>query len=393
MTVFLFTLVATSCNSGKPVEAADSPPPVPVIKVEPRTLSSNLEIASEFQPYQEIDVYAKVSGYVKKLYVDWGSHVKQGQLLAQLEIPELEQQITQDEASYKRSQQELERAKADLQQARSTHAVSHITYSRLDQVQKTRPGLVSQEEVDIAQGKDAESEAAVSAAKNELAAAEQAVAASKAAEDKDRTLFAYSRITAPFDGIVTALYAYTGALLPAGISSDKGDLALCRLSQNDVLRLVIPLPERAISSVHVGEKIAVNVSTINKTIEGSIFSFSDEIDKDTRTMHTEVHVKNPDYQLVPGMYASVEIPLQTVTGALAIPIQAVLPAGQNKGTVLVVDEQNRLRRQEVGLGLQTARLVEVVSGLKQNQMVVFGEVSQYQPGQAVTPKLMAPNAE
>ena len=119
-------------------------------------------------------------------------------------------------------------------------------------MQKTRPELVAQEEVDIAQGKDLEANAGVSAAKDALAASEQALLGAKAALEKDKAMYAYANITAPFDGVVTEIDAYTGALLPAGTSSNKGDQALCRFSQNDLLRLVIPVPERAVADVHVG---------------------------------------------------------------------------------------------------------------------------------------------
>ena len=204
------------------------------MKVQRRDLAITLEIASEFLPYQEIDVYAKVSGYIQKLYVDWGTHVKQGQLLAVLEIPELQQQLLQDEASVRRSEQEVSRAREEQSRAESAYNVAHITYTRLADVQKSRPELVAQQEIDVAQGKDLEASAGVSSSKDALAAAEQALLAAKAALDKDKAMFAYARMTAPFDGVVTQIYAYTGALLPAGTSAAKGDSALCHLSQNNL---------------------------------------------------------------------------------------------------------------------------------------------------------------
>ncbi len=122
----------------------------------------------------------------------------------------------------------------------------------------------------------------------------------KAALGKDQAMFDYARMTAPFDGVVTQIYAFTGALLPAGTSStSKGDSALCRLSQNDLLRLVIPVPERAVSNIQIGETVAVNVSGMDRTFEGKIIRFSDQIDTTTRTMHTEVDVPNPKYRTGP----------------------------------------------------------------------------------------------
>jgi RND family efflux transporter MFP subunit len=240
----------------------------------------------------------------------------------------------------------------------------------------------------VAQGKDLEASAGVSAAKDALAAAEQGVAGSKAALDKDKAMFAYARITAPFDGVVTQVYAYTGALLPAGTSSGKDTLALCQLSQNSLLRLVIPLPERAVSDVHIGENVAVRLTNPPKTFSGTIVQFSDQIDPQTRTMHAEVHVPNPKGELVAGMYASVLIPLHTAKAVLTLPIQVVQSAKESQGTVLVVNSKNRIEQRAVTLGLETATQVEIVSGLQENEMVVFGEQAQFQTGELVSPKVV-----
>src|SRR5271156_1229493 len=133
------------CGDARKAEAEDAAhaPTAPVVKVARRNLSNTLEIASEFEPLQEIEVYAKVSGYIKKLYVDWGTHVKKGQLLAELEIPELQEQLQQDEAGARRSDQDLSRAREELNRAQSAYKVAHLTYTRLAEVQKSRPGLVA----------------------------------------------------------------------------------------------------------------------------------------------------------------------------------------------------------------------------------------------------------
>src|SRR5208282_4056524 len=274
-------LVGCSSTGKSSAGGSVNAPVAPVVTAHRENLSSQLSIAAEFQPYQEVNMYAKVSGYIQKLYIDWGAHVKHGQLLAVLEIPELQQQLQQDEANTKKSEQDLERAKEELNRASSAYKVAHLTYTRLADVQKSRPELVAQEEIDVAQGKDLEASAGESSAKDGLAGSEQELAASKAALEKDRALFAYSRITAPFDGVVTEIDAYTGALLPAGTSSNKGDQALCHVSQNNMLRLVIPVPERAVADLRVGETVTVRVSTIDKTFQGKVSLFSDQIDRQT----------------------------------------------------------------------------------------------------------------
>jgi RND family efflux transporter MFP subunit len=396
LSVFLFLIFFcefVGCGEGHKAAADDvsNAPEAAVVKVTRGNIADTLEIASEFQPFQEVDVYAKVSGYIKKLYVDYGTHVKQGQILAVLEIPELQQQILQDEASIHRSEQELARANEDLNRAQSAYNVAHLTYTRLADVQKSRPELVAQEEVDVSKGKDMEADAEVSAQKAGLAGAEQALLVAKATMGKDQAMFDYARMTAPFDGVITQIYAYTGALLPAGTSSNKGDSALCRLSQNSLLRLVIPVPERAVSGIHVGESVAVNVSGMNKTFEGKIVRFSDQIDMTTRTMHTEVDVPNPKYEVVPGMYASVNIPLHSSAKVLTVPMQAFQAGSEGKGVVLALGPGNKIERRDVTVGLQSANDVEVTSGLQENETVIFGSLGQYRPGEVVGPKLVEPS--
>ena len=379
--ILILGALLAGCTPTNKAEAqnAGEAPTAAVVRVARKDIASHLEIASEFLPFQEIDVYAKVSGYIQKLYIDWGSHVHQRQLLAVLEIPELVQQIQEDKAT-------VERAGEELNRAQSAYNVADVTYKRLADVQKTRPELVAQQDIDVAQGKDLEASAAVSSAK-------QAFAAAQATVSKDQALYEYARMTAPFNGVVTKMYAYTGALLPAGTSSNIGNSALCHLSQNDLLRLVIPVPERAVPDLRIGEAVAVNVSGLNRTFNGKVIRTSDEIDLSTRTMHTEVQVPNPTYAIVPGMYATVELPLRTAQNALVVPVQAVMSAGEARGRVLLVDGENKVEQRDVTLGLQTAEDVEITSGLREGEMVIFGEQSQFKPGEIVKPIPVKPSTE
>ena len=144
----------------------------------------------------------------------------------------------------------------------------------------------------------------------------------------------------------------------------------------------------------MARRLQVNVSALRKTFSGKISLFSDQIDLTTRTMHTEVTVPNANYELVPGMYASVKIPLHTVTNVLTIPMQAVQSTGSGQGIVLLVNSSNRVERREVKLGLESATDAEVLSGLSENESVIFGEQNQFKEGELVSPKLVvAPGME
>jgi RND family efflux transporter MFP subunit len=383
-----FTCCSLACCSQK-TAASQSPNTsariVAVTKVMRQNLSQSLTIAAEFQPYQEINVYAKVSGYIKRLYVDWGTRVKTGQPLAVLEIPELEQQIEEDQAAVQRSVQDVASAREKVNESKSAYDVAHLTATRLTNVSKSQPGLVAQEELDVAQGKDIQASASLSAARDTLAAADQELLVSKAALQKDQAMYSYAHITAPFDGVVTELDAYTGALLPAGTSSNKGDLALCRVSQINPLRLNIPVPEAAVHLIHVGLPAQVQVPSLQKTYEGKVARFSDRIDLDTRTMYTEIDVPNPNHEIVPGMYAYATLVLQESNEALVVPVQVLRESGSSV-SVFRVGADNTVQEVPVTLGLQNATQVEILSGLNAGDVLIVSPSATLHNGETVSPK-------
>jgi RND family efflux transporter MFP subunit len=202
-----------------------------------------------------------------------------------------------------------------------------------------------------------------------------------------RTLFAYARITAPFTGVITKRYADTGAMIQAGTASQTQAMPLVRLSQNDLLRLVIPVPESAVPKVHLGSAVEVRVPSLGKNFPGIVARFADRVDTETRTMHTEVDVPNPRLELVPGMYSYISIALDRKPNALAVPVQAVIRTN-DKVTVYVVGPGNKLEERAVQVGIETADQVEILSGLQPNDLVVVGSRAQLRSGQAIQPKIV-----
>jgi RND family efflux transporter MFP subunit len=360
---------------------------VAVARVTRGDVSQVLTIAAEFRPFQEIDVHAKVAGYVKSIPVDVGDRVKPGQLLAVLEIPELQDEVAQDEASIKRAGEEVNRAQADLERAQSAHEVTHLASTRLASASQTRPNLIAQQDLDEAAGHDRVVEAQVSTAKAALASAREQLEIAKANAAKTKTLFAYSRITAPFEGVVTHRYADTGAMIQAGTSSQTQTMPLVRLSQNNMLRLVIPVPESAVPRIHLREPVDVRVTSTNRTLPGTVARFADRVDADTRTMRVEVDVPNPTLELVPGMYAQASIALDEARDALTIPVQAV-DRVEDKARVLVVTKDHKVVARDVQLGLESADRVAVTRGLEAGDLVVVGNRAQLKEGTVVSPKEM-----
>ena len=378
---------STGCSRSRAAAAATASQrlTVAVARVERADLSEALTLAAEFRPFEEIDLHAKVAGYLKAIYVDVGSHVTAGQLLAVLEIPELQDEARQDEANIQRAAEEINRARADLDRAASAHELAHLGSTRLAGVRQARPNLVAQQEIDDATVKDRIAEAQVATATASLAAAEQQLAVARAVANKTRTLTDYTRIVAPFAGVVTHRYADTGAMIQAGISSQTQALPIVKLSAIDLLRLTIEVPESAVAHVRIGAPVEIRVDALRRTLAGTVARFSDKVNPDTRTMATEVDVANPDRTLVPGMYASASLALAGAKGVLAIPVQA-LDRSEDATSVLVVD-RGAIARRDVGLGLQAPDRVEIVSGLAEGEMVVVGNRSQLRPGLAVAARV------
>jgi RND family efflux transporter MFP subunit len=350
-----------------------------------KSLARHITLSSELVPFQEIDVYAKESGYVKKLLVDYGTHVKAGQVMAILEIPELEAQLQEDQAEIKNAFNQVTRAQHELQRYRAQYNALHLQYTRLNGVFQSQPGIVAQQEVDDARGKDLAASSQVDAGQAALEAAESQLSVSKAKLARDQSLFDYSRITAPFSGIVTERYANLGTLVQAGTSSQA--VPIVKLSEDDLFRLVIPVPESYVRYIHVGDAVDVRVPSLNKTFPGKVARFSVEVKEATRTMHTEVDVQNRDRVLMPGVYADADVDLEHRDDIPSIPLQAVNHEG-SKTTVFVVGRNGAIEDRTITLGIQTANDAEVVSGLAEGEQVIVSDRSGLKPGDTVRPQVM-----
>jgi len=385
-------LAASSCKNSGGAEARMPEkmevPTVAVAKAAPADLSRSVKLTAEFKPFQEIDVMAKVAGYIKEIRVDVGDRVRQGELLATLEIPEMANDLARANAAVARSNAEVARANDDIARAESAHSIAHLSYERLAEVSKKRPGLIAQQEIDDAHSKDLGAEAQLAAAKSNRAAAVQQVDVNKADVDRVNTMHDYTRVTAPFAGVITKRYADKGSMIQAGTASQTQAMPVVRLSENSSLRLILPVPESVVPRIRVGQQVEVNVPSLNRTFPGKVARFSDKVQLTTRTMDTEVDVSNPSLVLIPGMYAEVNLTLDRRAGALAIPVSAVdAGAEPGVGQVMLITPDEKVEVRKISLGLETANLVEVLSGLREGDLVVIGSRASLQAGQQVKPKV------
>jgi RND family efflux transporter MFP subunit len=358
----------------------------PVVLATRAPLENVITLTGEFRPFQQVDVHAKVAGYIRHIFVDVGDKVRVGQELAVLEVPELNAQVEGAKSDIGRSQDAIRRAQSEIERAESTHTAYHAAYTRLKQASEERPGLVAEQELDDSMAKDKETEAQINSARAALAESQNQLGMAQATLDRLSALQAYSHITAPFAGVVTKRYVDTGALISAGTSSETQSQPVVQLAEWSLFRLQIPVPESAVPMIHLGSIVQVHVLDLNRDFQGRVSRFADALNDETRTMHTEIDVENPQDTLTAGMYAEVKLALQGKKGALTVPVQAVVQEG-NQHYVLVVDDQNRVQKQSVELGEQTSTTVEIIHGLSEKDRVISAGQSDYAIGEVVTPKL------
>lgn len=382
-----------ACHTGPIGEDAKaaSAPSARVAAAQRGDISHVLTLAGQFQPYQVVDVHPKVSGYMKKINVDIGDIVHEGQTLAVLEVPELKAQLQQTVFEVDQTKEQMSEAQHEINRAVATHAALHAAYERLEQAANGHPGLIAQQELDDAQAKDLSSEAQVDSAKAALAAAKQHMGSAQADNQRVQALHNYTTVQAPISGVVVWRYADTGALIQGGTNSNSQDLPIVRLSQSTLLRLRIPVPESEIRFVHNGDELAVRVDAIGRSFTGKIVRFTRDVNFETRTMETEVDVQNRDLAISPGMYANTMLRLAHVDHAVTIPIEALVLNGRRQ-TVYVLDDANHVHERSVDVGIEGSKLAEIKSGLNAGDRVIVGGQDKYQENEEVSPELATTQA-
>jgi membrane fusion protein, multidrug efflux system len=330
---------ATGCSRAHNEAPNDSRRTVVVIRPQRGDMIRSITLPGDLVGLYQSTLYAKVTGYLKSISVDKGDWVKNGQVLAEIEVPEL--------------QQRLARARADLE-------VQHLTYQRLEQVWKSDPRLVARQDVDIAQGKYFEA---------------------KAQMDELEAMVSYTKIVAPFDGVITGRFVDPGALIKAGgeqatSAPDQGSAhpnggtsPVLSLALIDTMRTYVYVPEDAVGSIRRGMPAKLTLRDLpGRSYQGSVARYSNSLDLGTRTMLTEIDLKNPRHELYPGMYANVTLELERHRDALKLPETAL--GDSPGGKYVMIAQDGKLRRQDVTVGINTGNSVEIVHGLGGGETVV-----------------------
>jgi len=370
----------TSCKSAAPPAAAL--PIVPVATAGPATLENDLTLTAEFRPYQDVDVMAKVAGYVRSINVDIGDHVRQNAVLATLEAPEIQDDVAKAKAGVAAAEADVVTAQASIQRAQAASNIAGLSYKRIQDVANRDKGLVPRQEIDVAQSKQMEAEAQLASAQSELKAAQEHKFEAQSEYSRTQAMMQYTTIRAPFTGVVTKRYASTGSMIQAGISSQTQAMPVVSLAQNDLLRLTLPVPVSDVAEVKDGQPVDVNVVSLGRKLQGKITRYADSVQMATRTMETEVDVPNPDGSLVPGMYAEVHLHLANRPNVLSVPLDAVDGIGTTIQQVYIVRD-GVIHLANVTIGLQTPTRVEVLSGVQAGEKVVVGRHTGLSDGERV----------
>lgn len=382
--VLLAVAGLVGCSSKAMTSEVTAIPSASVALVQRGSISRTLSLAGQFEAYQVVDIHPKVSGFIRNIYVDIGDRVHQGQTLAVLEVPELTAQLQGTIAQVAESKDEIVRAQHEVTRAESNYSALRVDDTRLQTAAKSQPGLIAQQELDDAQAKDLASAAEVDAAKSALAAAEQKAEVARADNQRVSAIQDYTKVIAPFDGVVVWRYANTGALLQSGTGSDSQSLSVVTLAQSGLLRLRLPVPEDAVKYVHVGDELQVRVDAIGRSFTGKVVRFTRNVSLETRTMQTEIDVKNKDLSIDPGMYANTQLELAHESNVLTLPVEALILRGSQE-VVYILDGENRIHQRAVQVGIRGAQLAEITNGLQAGDRVILGGQEKFEDGERVEP--------
>lgn len=360
--------------------AAKELPAVTVIGVERSAASGTLVLPGNIEAVTEAPVLARASGYIKRRYVDIGDRVKAGQLLAEIEAPEVDQQVNQARATLDQARAALEQANANVLQGRAQEQLAQVTAERWKALQAK--GVVSRQENDTYQSQSTAAQANVSALEKAVTAAQSNIAAAQANLSRLTELQSYMSVRAPFAGVITVRNVDVGALV------SEANTLLFRIAQNDRLRIYVNVPQSEADSVHVGQTARLLISDLSAhPFTGSVTRTSNSLDPATRTLLTEVQVSNSDGRLLPGMYAQVDLTTPRKNPPLLIPGDTLVVRG-NGPQVGVVGPDHVVHFQRLQLGRDYGDKIEVLSGLEAGQQVVVNPGDTVQEGVKVNPQLL-----
>jgi RND family efflux transporter MFP subunit len=352
-------------------------PSVTVVQVQAIPPEVDVELSGTMSALTDAPVLARANGYLVKRFVDIGDHVHQGQPMAIIDAPDLDQQVNQAQAALREGESALQQSESSLNQAQANQGLAAVNaqrWARLDE-----KGAVSHQENDTYQTNYQAQTANVAALNANVETARHNIAASEASLQRLIALQDYEKVRAPFDGIVIERNPDIGALIT------QGSTLLFRIAQIDVLRTYIQIPQTNASFIKDGDPAWISFAEYpGRGFAGAITRTADSLDAVTRTMLTEVRLPNSDHLLLPGMYATVKLTVPTRGPAVLIPGEALIVRAQGP-LVATVTDQDTIHMQQLNIGHDYGNTVEVLGGLSAGQKVVVNPGDSVLEGAKVNP--------
>jgi multidrug efflux pump subunit AcrA (membrane-fusion protein) len=355
----------------------DALPAVSVVKAVRSSSTNELTLPGSIQAITEAPVLARASGYIKRRYADIGDRVAAGSLLAEIEAPELDQQVEQARASLDQTQSALEQALANLEQGKTNQELARVTAVRFGDLVKQ--GVVSQQEDDQYQAQYKAQISSVQSLEKAVSSARNNVSAAKANLARLAEMKGYEQVKAPFAGVITLRNVDVGTLI------GTGSTLLFRIAQTGTLRTYVNVPQAEAATVRPGQTARLTISDLpDRQFLGKVTRTANSLDPATRTLLAEVQVPNVDGRLMPGMYAQVMLSAPRESPPLLIPGDALVVRAD--GTqVATVDGGHKVHFQRIRVGRDYGDKVEVISGLQDGQQVIVNPGDSAHEGAEVNP--------
>jgi RND family efflux transporter MFP subunit len=352
-------------------------PRLVVMRVGRSTEQNVLKLAGTMQALTEAPILARADGYLKRRLADIGDRVRVGQVLAEIDAPELDQQIHQAEAAIEQAQAAAEQADASLEQGKANRDLARMTADRWKLL--VERGISPRQEGDQYQAQLAAQDANVKALEKAVQAQRSSLAAVKANLARLQEVQAYRVVKAPFDGVITQRNVDVGALV------GTGNTLLYRIAQTGTLRTYVNVPQASVNAVRVGQTAALTVSHLpGRTFRGTVARTANALDPASRTMLVEVDVPNPDGALFPGTYAEVELSGSRPNPPLVVPASAILFRSDG-AQVAVVPPDQIVHLQKITVGRDYGDRVEIVQGVSEGTMIVAAPGDAAREGARIVP--------
>jgi len=359
-------------------EAVRALPVVTFSLAERSSTKTELVLPGTIQAVTEAPILARATGYIRKRTVDIGDRVRGGDVLAEVEAPELDQQILQANAAVEQTRSAVQQAEAALEQGKANENLAKVTAGRWDNLQKR--GVVSKQENDTYQAQYAAQQANVQALAKALSATRSNVSAAEANVERLKQLKTYQTVRAPFDGVVTLRNVDTGALV------NEGSTMLFRIAQTGSLRAYVNLPQSESENVHVGQRATLTIAEMpGSKFEGIVTRTSNALDPATRTLLTEVQVPNPAGRLMPGMFAQIDLSVPRKNPPLMIPGDTLVMRSDGPQVAVIGDGQ-KVHFTRVQLGRDFGDRLEVLGGLEEGQRLAVNPSDAITEGVQVNPR-------